>query len=146
MPELQLHYSMRPISLDKLNIVISRLNFGQTTCQISFSTGVSIGTISKSCSKYCPDLPKSSCGHSVKLSPANIYHAVKLITSGKAETTLQVFKALQNITNQPVTEQTVCRDLRRTGMKAVMKKKRPHLSQKQRTERMEFATGTKIGV
>src|SRR3979490_1385305 len=68
--ELQPHYSMRSLSVNKLNIVISRLNSGQTTCQILSSTGVSIGTISKICSKHCPDLPKSSGGHPVKLSPS----------------------------------------------------------------------------
>src|SRR3979490_3621468 len=127
-------YSMRSLSVDKLNIVISRLNSGQTTCQISSSTAVSIGTISKICSKHFPDLPKSSGGHPVKLSPANIHHAVKLITSGKAETAVQASKALQTITNKPVTAQTVCRHLRSTGMKAVVKKKKPHLSQKHRRE------------
>ena len=44
-------------------------------------------------------------------------HAVNFITSGKAETAEQVSKALQHITNQPVTPQTVCRHLRRTGMR-----------------------------
>ena len=38
---------MRPLSVNKLNIVISRLYSGQTTCQISSSTCFSIGTISK---------------------------------------------------------------------------------------------------
>src|SRR3979490_807488 len=131
---------MRSLSVDKLNIVISRLNSGQTTRQISSSTGVSIGTISNIYSKHCPDLPKSSGGHPVKLSPANICHAVKLITSGKAETAVQVSKVLQTITNKPVTAQTVCRHLRRTGMKAVVKKKKPHLLQNHRTERMDFST------
>ena len=115
-PELQPHYSMRSLSVDKLNIVISRLNSGQTTCQISPSTGVSIGTISKICSKHCPDLPKSSGSHPVKLSPANICHTVKLITSRKSKTVAQVSKALQTITNQPVNSQMVHRHLRRTGM------------------------------
>src|SRR3979490_70815 len=67
---------MRSLSIDKLNIVIYRLDSGQTTCQISSSTGVGIGTISKICSKHCPDLPKSSGGCPVKLSPANIHHTV----------------------------------------------------------------------
>src|SRR6266481_926630 len=138
-PEVQLHHTMRPLSLDKLNIVISRLNSGQTNCQISSSTGVSIGTISKIRSAHCPDVPKSSGGHPAKLSPANIWHAVNLITSGKAETAVQVSKALQTITNQPVTSQTVCQHLRRTGMKAVVKKKKPLLSPRHRKERMDFA-------
>jgi len=69
----------------------------------------------------------------------NIHHAVNLITSGKAETTVQVSKALQPVTNQPVTPQTVHRHFRRTGMKAVVKKKKPLLSQKHRKERIDFA-------
>ena len=90
---------MRPLSVDKLNIVISRLHSGQTTCQISSSTGFSIGTISKIHSEHFSDLPKSSGGYPVKLSPANVCHAVNFITSGKAKTVVQVSKALQHITN-----------------------------------------------
>ena len=45
--ELQPHHTMRPLSVDKLNIVISRFHSGQTTCQISSSTSVSIGNIWK---------------------------------------------------------------------------------------------------
>ena len=94
---------MRPLSVDELNIVISRLHSGQTTCQISSSTGFSIGTISKIDSEHFFDLPKSSGGYPVKHSPANVCHAVNFITSGKAEIAVQVSKALQHITNQPVT-------------------------------------------
>ena len=54
------HYTMRSPSVDKLNIVISRLHSGQTTCQISASTGVNIGIISKSCAEHCSDLLKST--------------------------------------------------------------------------------------
>ena len=83
MLELQPHHTMRPLSIDKLNIVISRLHSGQTTCQILSSTGVSIGTISKIHSEHCSDLLTSSGGCPVKLSPANVHHAVNFITSGK---------------------------------------------------------------
>ena len=87
--ELQPHYTMRSLSVDNLNIVISRLHSGQTTCQISSSTGFSIGTISKTHSEHFSDLPKSSGGYPVKLSPANVCHAVNFITSGKAEIVVQ---------------------------------------------------------
>ena len=83
---------MRPLSVDKLNIVISKLHSGQTTCQISFSTGVSISTISKIHSEHFSDLPKTSGGYPVKLSQAHVCHAVNFITSGKAETAVQVSK------------------------------------------------------
>ena len=55
--EHQPHHTMRPLSVDKLNLVISRLHPGQTTCQISSSNGFSIGTISKSHSEHFSDLP-----------------------------------------------------------------------------------------
>ena len=84
---------MRPLSVDKYNIVISRLHSGQTACQILSSTGFSIGTISKIHSKHFSDLPKSSGGYPVKLSPSNVHHAVNFITSGKAETAVQVSKS-----------------------------------------------------
>ena len=69
------NHTMRPLSVDKLNIVISRLYSGQTTCQISSSTGFSIGTISKIHSEHFSDLPKSSSGYPGKLSLANVCHA-----------------------------------------------------------------------
>ena len=98
---LQPHHTMRLLSVDTLNIVIYRLHSGQTTCQISSSTGFSIGTISKIYSEHFSDLPKSSGGYPVKHSPANVCCAVNFITSGKAKTVVQVSKALQQITNQP---------------------------------------------
>ena len=67
---------MRPLSVDKLNIVIYRLHSGQTTCQISSSTGFTIGTITKIHSEHFSDLPKSSGNYPVKLSPANVCHVV----------------------------------------------------------------------
>ena len=70
---------MRPLSVDKLNIVISRLYSGQTTCQISSSTGFSIGTISKIRSEHFSDLPESSGGYPIRFSPANVHHAVNFI-------------------------------------------------------------------
>ena len=83
---------MRPLSVDKLNIVISRLHCGQTTCHISSSTGFSIGTISKIHSEHFSNLPKSSGDYPIKLSPANVRHAVNFIICGKAETVVQVSK------------------------------------------------------
>ena len=57
--ELQPYHTMRPLSVDKHNIIISRLHSSQTTCQISSSTGFSIGTVSKIHSDHFSDLPKS---------------------------------------------------------------------------------------
>jgi hypothetical protein len=44
-----------------------------------------------------------------------------------------------NITNQPLSTQTVCCSLKIAGMRAVVKKKKPLLKKRHRKERMDFA-------
>jgi transposase len=91
-------------------------------------TGCSTASISCIHNKFCPDLIKSTGGCPCKLSPSNIQYALCLITSHKAENAVEVAKTLQDITNQPLSSKTVCRALRNTGLKAVVKKKWPFLS------------------
>ena len=89
---------------------------------------IAAATISRLHSKHHPHLFKSSSGCPYKLSTANICFAQCLISAGKADTAVDVTKALHNITNQSLHAQTVCCYLKVAGMKAVVKKKRPFLS------------------
>ena len=59
------------------------------------------------CSRHHPYLKKAPGGHPSKLSDTDIHHALRLIGSGKVENAVQVTKPLQNITNQPLSVQTV---------------------------------------
>ena len=68
-----------------------------------------------------------------------MHHAVRLLTSGKADNATQVAQSLQSITNQSLSHETVCRHLKKAGLKAVVKKKQPLLSQCHKRERMDFA-------
>jgi hypothetical protein len=77
------------------------LDAGHSAHSIAFITGVHSSTISRLHSKEHSELQKSSGGHPTKLSPANICHAVHLITSQKAENAVQVTKTLYNITTSP---------------------------------------------
>jgi hypothetical protein len=52
---------------------------------------------------------------------------------------VDVAKALRNVTNQPLSAQTVHRNLKAAGLKAVVKKKKPFLSKRHRKARMDFA-------
>jgi DDE superfamily endonuclease/Transposase len=56
---------------------------------------------------------------------------------------VQIAKTLGNITNLPITAQTVHRHLKAAGMKAVTKKKMPFLSQRHCQARMDFALAHK---
>src|SRR3954464_9152659 len=134
---------MKDTSTAQINQVVSLLNSGHTGYQISIQTGLSTATISRICSKHCSNLPKSSGGHSSKLSENDIHYATQLIGTGKAENAVQVAKSLQEVTNQSLSAQTVQNRMKGLGMKAVVKKKRPLLSQRHWKARLDFAISHK---
>ena len=119
--------------------ILSLLDAGYSASSIASSTGHSLASISRLCSRHRPHLSKPLGGCPTKLSATNIHHAVHLIGSGKAGTAVDVAKTLSNITNQPLSAQTVCHCLKKAGMRAVVKKKKPLLSLKHRKERLDFA-------
>jgi hypothetical protein len=106
---------------------------------VQASTGFHASTISRLHSKEHSELQKSIGGRPSKLSPSNICHAIHLISTQKAENAVQVTKTLTNIINKPLSPTTVCRHLKKAGMKAVVKTKRPLLSAKHRKARLDFA-------
>src|SRR6266436_5390916 len=134
---------MRSLSLALKNTILTMLDAGHSAHSISSTTGVHTSTITKLHSKEHSRLQKSSGGCPKKLSPANIYHAVHLITSQKAENAVQVTKALSNITNQSLSPSTVRLHLKKAGMKAVVKAKRPFLKAKHRKAHLDFANAHK---
>ena len=114
---------MKPISSDKCNYILSLIDAGSTVRQIHSSTGISLGTISKLRSTHRSHLPTLPAGRPSKLSPANIRYGIRLISSEKAETAVDVTKALTIITNNTLSVQTVRRGLKEVSLKAVVKKK-----------------------
>jgi hypothetical protein len=130
---------MRSLSSTHKNTTLTMLDNGQSTHSISTATGIHPSTISRLHSKECSGLQKSVGGHSSKLSPTNIYHAIHLITSYKAENAVQVTKTLCNIINQPLSLNTVHQHLKKSGMKSVVKKKCPLLSAKHYKAHLDFA-------
>jgi len=134
-----LEFNMQPLSQAQRSHIISLLIEGHSAHHISSSTGFSLPTITRLRIKHLPDLPKSSGGRPAKLSLTNIRHAQRLITSGKVNNAVQVTKALQDITNQPLSAQTTRRYLKKNGMKAVVKQKRPRLLPRHKKARLDFA-------
>ena len=116
------------------------LDAGHSTHSISSATGIHPSTISRLHSQECSELQKSVEGHPSKLSSTNVCHAIHLITSHKAENVVQVTKTLSNnIINQPLSPNTVHQHLKKSGMKAVVKRKHPLLSAKHRKAHLDFA-------
>ncbi len=119
--------------------VLSLLDSKHSIRAISFQTGVSIGTISKIRSEHRSTIPKALGGRPTKLKENAVRHALRAINTGKAENAVQATKMLKDITNEPIHPQTVRRALKKAGMKAVVKKKKPLLSKRHRANRLDFA-------
>ena len=130
---------VRSLSLTQQKSILSMLDSGHFGEDIAKKTGIIHATISRLCSIECSTLPKTVGGCPSKLSPTNICHAQHLISTDRAETAVQVTKALTNIINQPLSANTVCQHLKKAGMKAVVKSKRPLLTAKHYKVCLDFA-------
>jgi transposase len=130
---------MKSIPPDTVQNVLVLLTSGHSTRKIHQKTGISLGAISAIRAKHCPTLLKAPGGRPSKLSDVDICYAIRSISSGKAENAVQLRKSLQETTNQSISCQTVRRALKNTGLKAVVKKKKPFLKKKHIQDRLEFA-------
>src|SRR5258705_8708122 len=108
--------------------IIFLLTSGKSAHEVSIMTGHGTGTISRLHHKYCPHLLKSNGGRPRKLTERNAQHAVHLISSGRADTVVEVTRALQDVVNGSLSPETTRRCLKKAGMKAVVKKKKPLLT------------------
>jgi len=64
---------------------------------------------------------------------------LRLISTGQAETAVQVIRILGNITNKALSLQTIRLHLKKAGMKSAVKKKRPLLTARHSKERLDYA-------
>ncbi len=130
---------MKPLSPALVNDILARLDQHQSHHQVHIYTGASLGVISAIRAQHHPDLPKPSMGCPSKLSPANICHAVCLVTSGKSTTAAAAARELRQIKQTPLHPSTVCRKLKAAGLKAVVKPKKPLLTAHQKRECLDWA-------
>jgi transposase len=130
---------MKSLTKSQTTRVIELLHSGLSGHQINKDTGIGLASISRIRNKHCPDLDKSSGGRPSKLTTANINYTKRAMHMGKISNATEAAQTLQNITNMSVTPQTVRRNLRSTGWKAVKKRKRPALKPGHMRARKEFA-------
>jgi hypothetical protein len=78
-------------------------------------------------------------GCPTKLSSANTHYAIHLLHTGKAGNAAQITKPLADIINQPLSTKTIHHHLKKAGMKAVVKCKRPYLKKAHRRARYDWA-------
>ena len=130
---------MQPLTSTQKTQIILYLEQHLSNRAIASKMHLHHSTIGRYCSELLPNLPKSSGGRPSKLTTTDVRHAIRLITTGKADTAVQANQALSDITNNPVATQTLRNHIKKAGYKAVVKKKRPKLSKKHKKDRLDFA-------
>src|SRR5258708_34815043 len=86
---------MKSISQQTQNDIISLLEQGKSCRQIGQEIGVYYSIVSKFCLKLNFTPPKGKGGCPSKLTPTAIHHAIHIISTGKADTAVDVTKSLQ---------------------------------------------------
>jgi transposase len=130
---------MKALFPPQVQYIISLLQTGHPYQKIAQAAFVSPGTISNIQKKYLLNLPKSSEGHPIKLSPYDIHYATYLLGSREAETASQVARRLKEIKGTTISDQTIQNILKRAGLKLVGKKKLPYLKPRHCKAKMDFA-------
>ncbi|KZT01662.1 uncharacterized protein LAESUDRAFT_795606 [Laetiporus sulphureus 93-53] len=118
----------KAVATETVNHVIALLQNGKSLREIEALTGLHYSTISKLRSTHCPTISKAKGGRPSLLSTANLHYATRLIGTGKATTSPAVARALGDVTGRVVNAETVRRGLKKAGMKAVVKRRRPLLA------------------
>jgi transposase len=131
--------AMHKLSADIIASVITLIRSRKSYREIRRQTGVSLGSISQIRSEHCSEVPKAVGGQPAHLSPTASRHAVRLCTYGKGAKTIRAASTLSKVYKRTIRPWTVRRALKRQGLKAVVKRKRPLLLPRHRKERMHFA-------
>jgi transposase len=134
---------MQSLTPAQLNRVLTLLDKGKSAHEVATTTGRSVSTISRIRSKHRSSLSKAAGGRPCKLSPSDIQYTIRQITSQKIDHATQAAKVLQDMNGESISARTIGRALKKAGMKAVVKRKRPRLTKRHRRERLDFALAHK---
>jgi hypothetical protein len=130
---------MRKLSEDLISKILFHHDAGLSYTQIRHQTGVSLASISRTVTEHRQNHQKPAGGRPKALTEGDIRFANRLIVSGRADTAVQVAKTLHDVTNRPLSDQTVRNGLRKSGLKAAVKADGPFISKRHRKARYEWA-------
>jgi transposase len=130
---------MKPISEEIRDKIILLIDQQLTTRQIKKRVGVSHTTVNNVRRKYRENACVNQGGRPRKLTATDQRRLCRIISAGKVDNAVQVTKELRDVTNAKVSVQTVRRVLKKSGMKAVVKRKKPMLLSRHKRQRLNFA-------
>ena len=120
---------------DTKQLIITLLQNGQSCRQVANKVDVSHSTVHRILRSIGPSLPRSLGGRPATLSAQDRRLLARKVTSGAADNAPQLKRHL----DLNVTTQTIRNTLRKAGLKAAVKQKKPFLSKAHQRRRLEFA-------
>lgn len=130
---------MKSISASQRNDIISLSSLGLSSRKIASQTGLGQSTVCQVLQKLQPERTRLCGGHPLKLTPTNKRAIVQQIITGKAKNAVHATQFINSIIDTPVCPQTVRNTLKEASLKAVVKKKKPLLSNGHKKRRLAFA-------
>ena len=98
---------MKHISEETRNNIISLLDTGLSSRPIALQLGVSHTTVDRVRAKFRPEMQKNQGGRPAKLTVTDKRRLVRMVTSGEADTAVQLTQEFKNTKNIEFSVQTV---------------------------------------
>jgi transposase len=130
---------MRRLSDDKRAGIVRLLREGQSSRKIAAIAGVSRASVDRIRHDELPRADKSRGGRPSVLGERTRRRLVRSITSGEADTAPELKRQLESTEGITIGVQTIRDALRKQGLKAYVKPKKPFLHPRHIKQRLEFA-------
>ena len=130
---------MKKISNNCRSNVISLMNQGYSTREISTKLGVGRSSVSRIYKESSLSIQLPPKGRPQILTSRQKTFIVRSLCSGKMDTAVDAQKELQLTQQTHVSAQTIRNMLKEQGLKSIVKKKKPLLKTHHRMQRLEFA-------
>ena len=134
---------MKQVSQDTVVRAISLLKQGKSVREVEGVTGLSKSTVGRLRKTHCVGLEKPKAGRPKVLSAADERYCVRQVTKNRMSSATKVAKELEKDTGRKVSAETVCRTLRKAGLGAIEKPKKPLLSAKNIRKRLSWCMAHK---
>ncbi|EIE75540.1 hypothetical protein RO3G_00244 [Rhizopus delemar RA 99-880] len=134
---------MKQVSQDTVVRAISLLKQGKSVREVEGVTVLSKSTVGRLRKTHCFGLHKPKCGRRKILSASDERYCVRQVTKNRMSSATKVAKELEKDTGRKVSAETVCRTLRKAGLGAIEKPKKPLLSAKNIRKRLSWCMSHK---
>ena len=105
---------MKKISKNTENNIISLIDNGQSSQKIAEQLGISHTSVMRVSTRLRPNAQKKKAGQPAKLTTTDKRNIIRNLTSGKADTTVQLARDLKDSVQVDISPNTVCHTLKET--------------------------------